>query len=168
MQDSEQTRKSQLSRVRSKGTKPERMIAALLLKFGARFDRNVSSLPGSPDIVIRGVKKAIFVHGCFWHRHGCKKSSTPKTNQNYWIPKFAKNVQRDRRVLAQLKRRGWIVIVLWECNLSDGRSLFKRLRRFLDQSAPLRRVKKRRVIAKAPIGEMQHNDVEASGVGKRF
>lgn len=166
MRDSEHTRKrQQLSRVRSKGTKPERMIAALLLKFGARFDRNVSSLPGSPDIVIRGVKKAIFVHGCLWHRHGCKKSSTPKTNQNYWIPKFARNVQRDRRVLAQLRRRGWLVLILWECKLSDGKSLFQVLRRFLNQSAPLRRANKRRVIAKAPIGELQHNDVEASGVG---
>lgn len=168
MQDCEQSKKKQLSRVRSKGTKPERMIAALLLKFGARFDRNVGSLPGSPDIVIRGVKKAIFVHGCFWHRHGCKKSSTPKTNQNYWIPKFARNVQRDRKVVAQLKRRGWLVLILWECKLSDGRSLLQRLRRFLNQPAPLRRVRKRRVLAKAPIDELLHNGFEASGVGKRF
>jgi DNA mismatch endonuclease (patch repair protein) len=168
MIESVQAKRCHLSKVKSKGTKPERMIAAVLMKLGARFDRNVASIPGSPDIVIRGVKKAIFVHGCFWHRHGCKKSSTPKTNQNYWIPKFARNVQRDRKVLAQLKRRGWIVLILWECKLSDGRSLFQMLRRFLNQAAPLRRVKKRRLLAKPPIGELQHNHVEASGVGKRF
>lgn len=163
-----QAKGGHLAKVKSKGTKPERMIAAVLMKLGAKFDRNVASIPGSPDIVIRGVKKAIFVHGCFWHRHGCKKSSTPKTNLNYWIPKFARNVQRDRKVLAQLKRRGWVVLILWECKLSDGRALFQSLRRFLNLAAPLRRVKKRRLAVKAPIGELHHNDDEASGVGKRF
>jgi DNA mismatch endonuclease, patch repair protein len=144
------------------------MIAAILKKLNVTFDMNVASLSGSPDFVIRGTKKVIFVHGCFWHRHGCKKSSTPKTNQNYWIPKFARNVKRDRKVVAQLKRRGWLVLVLWECKLSDGRTLFQVLRRFLNKSAPLRQPGKREVLAKAPLQRRRHNSGEASGVGSRF
>lgn len=168
LRDQKLNSKSHLARVRSKGTKPERMIAAILAKLGYRFFQNVSHLPGSPDFVMRDSKKLIFVHGCFWHRHGCRKSSTPKTNTDFWIRKFATNVKRDRRVIKLLKRRGWSVLVLWECKLSDGRSLFQVLRRFLNKSAPLQQERKLRTPAKAPTRRMRHNDVEASGVGKRF
>lgn len=126
-------RKNATSNVPSRRTRPERLVAAVLLKMGYRFKQNVASLPGTPDVVIEGTKKVIFVHGCFWHRHGCKKSSTPKTNTDFWIRKFARNVKRDRKVIGLLKRRGFEVLVLWECKLSDSRGLFKCLRRFIDR-----------------------------------
>lgn len=127
------------SNVPSKRTRPERLVAAVLLKMGYRFKQNVASLPGTPDVVIEGTKKVIFVHGCFWHRHGCRKSSTPKTNTDFWIRKFARNVKRDKKVIRLLKRRGFEVLVLWECKLSDSRGLFKCLRRFLTQRKTARR-----------------------------
>jgi DNA mismatch endonuclease (patch repair protein) len=133
-------KQGRMATMRSKRTRPERLVAAVLLKMGVRFQQNDASLPGSPDFVLDGTRKIIFVHGCFWHRHGCDKSSTPRTNRDYWIPKFARNVKRDRKVVAQLKRRGWLVLVLWECKLSDGRSLFQVLRRFMDKPDPNREV----------------------------
>lgn len=154
-----------MASVGSKRTRPERLVAAVLLKMGASFKQNVASLPGSPDFVIDGLKKAIFVHGCYWHRHGCSKSSTPKTNREYWIPKFARNVKRDRKVVAQLKRRGWLVLILWECKLSDAKSLFQVLRFFLDKSAVSKPVATMKIRAKSPIPKNPHNFVEASGVG---
>lgn len=162
------TPRNRMASVGSKRTRPERLVAAVLLKMGASFKQNVASLPGSPDFVIDGVKKAIFVHGCYWHRHGCSKSSTPKTNRDYWIPKFARNVKRDRKVVAQLKRRGWLVLVLWECKLSDGKSLFQVLRRFLNKTAPLRLARDRGDSGKALLQKKRHNLMEASGDGKRF
>ncbi len=123
--------RSRMGSIRSKKTKPERMIAAILVKLGVKFSCNVSTLPGSPDFLIHGTKKVIFVHGCFWHRHGCKKSSTPKTNTDFWIRKFARNVRRDRTVVARLKKTGWSVLTLWECKLCDSRGLFRILLSFL-------------------------------------
>lgn len=130
-----ETKHQFLSGVPSRSTKPERMIAAILTKLGYRFRQNVRSLPGSPDFVIRGRRKIIFVHGCFWHRHGCRKSTTPKTNTDFWIRKFASNVTRDRRVVSELRMRKWSVLILWECKLADGKSLFRVLLRFLYKPA---------------------------------
>ncbi len=113
------------------GTKPERLVAAILTRLGVRFKRNVRTLPGTPDFVLVGKQKIILVHGCFWHRHGCKKSSTPKTNTSFWIRKFARNVIRDRKVKAILKKRGWSVLILWECKMADRKSLIGLLRRFI-------------------------------------
>lgn len=135
---------NRIARVRSKRTRPERLVAAVLIKMGFRFSQNDSSLPGSPDFVMQGMKKVIFVHGCYWHRHGCSKSTTPKTNRDYWIPKFARNVKRDRKVVAQLKRRGWLVLILWECKLFDGRSLFQLLRRFMNNPDANRQAARRK------------------------
>jgi DNA mismatch endonuclease (patch repair protein) len=140
-----------IAKVRSKRTRPERQVAAVLLRMNTEFKQNVSSLPGSPDFVIEGMKKAIFVHGCYWHRHGCAKSKTPKTNRDYWIPKFARNVKRDRKVISQLKRHGWLVLVLWECKLPDVRSLFQVLRRFLSKPDLVRKAPRRRASVKAPF-----------------
>ncbi len=129
---------SRMGSIRSKKTKPERMIAAILVKLGVKFSCNVRTLPGTPDFVIQGTKKIIFVHGCFWHRHGCKKSSTPKTNTDFWIRKFAKNVRRDRAVVARLRRSGWSVLTLWECKLCDSRGLFRVLLSFLGRRSSKR------------------------------
>lgn len=121
-----------MSRVRKKNTKPEVLVRQLLHTMGYRFRLYYRNLPGTPDIVFPGRKKVIFVHGCFWHRHsGCKKTTTPKTRQAFWTAKFASNVVRDARKLAQLHELGWATMVVWECEM-HGADLQKRLRKFLE------------------------------------
>lgn len=110
-------------------TKPELIVRSLLHSFGLRFRLHRKSLPGSPDIVLSKHHTAIFVHGCFWHRHpGCKYATTPKTRQEFWIPKFEGNVARDARKEAQLQELGWRVLIVWECETKDLVALSVRLR----------------------------------------
>lgn len=120
-----------MSRVASKHTKPERLVRSLLHRLGYRFTVNGpknKSLPGRPDIVFPSRKIALFVHGCFWHRHpGCKTATTPKSNTAYWNAKFARNVERDRQTEAALQQKGWQVIVVWECELKQLELLAARL-----------------------------------------
>lgn len=100
----------------------------LLHALGLRFRLHRRDLPGSPDIVLPGYRKVIFVHGCFWHRHlGCRYATTPKTRQDYWVPKFAANVERDARKQAQLEELGWHVLVVWECETKTKDALGRRL-----------------------------------------
>lgn len=109
-------------------TKPEVMVRKVLHRLGFRFRINQKSLPGSPDIVLAKHKRAIFVHGCFWHRHlGCRYSTTPKTRQEYWLPKFDANMERDARKTAELEAMGWRVLVIWECETKDLGVLEKRV-----------------------------------------
>jgi DNA mismatch endonuclease, patch repair protein len=112
-----------MSRVPGKNTKPERIARSLLHQLGYRFTVNGpknKKLPGKPDIVLPKYKTALFIHGCFWHRHaGCKSASTPQTNTEYWLPKFERNVARDRDNQRDLKALGWQVIVIWECELKN-------------------------------------------------
>lgn len=104
--------------IRSKDTLPERMLRSELHKRGYRFRLHLASLPGKPDIVFSRYKTVIFVHGCFWHRHlGCKRNSMPKSNQSFWIEKFNANCERDCEDAQSLKRLGWKVITLWECEI---------------------------------------------------
>jgi DNA mismatch endonuclease (patch repair protein) len=99
-------------------TRPERMLQSSLRILRLRFSKNSHDLPGSPDIVFRVSRVAAFVHGCFWHRHkGCSLATTPASNIGYWRAKFAANVERDRRKLSELKRLGWKVIVVWQCEI---------------------------------------------------
>jgi DNA mismatch endonuclease (patch repair protein) len=106
-----------MSRVRSKHTKPELIIRSLLHRAGFRFSIR-SKLPGSPDIVLPKYKTAIFVHGCFWHRHEhCAKARMPSSNQDYWRKKFAANTARDQAVRQVLEQRQWRVLILWECEI---------------------------------------------------
>lgn len=122
---------TRMTAVRSQNTSPERCVRRWLSEMGLRYRLNRSDLPGKPDIVLAKRKKAIFVHGCFWHRHrGCKRATTPARNVALWHEKFAGNVRRDRRNVNALRRVGWSVLVLWECQLENGRAL-NRLRRFL-------------------------------------
>jgi len=112
------TRSRIMRAVRSKHTGPERQVRKLLWELGYRY-RLHRPLPGKPDISIAKRRKAIFVHGCFWHRHpGCAKSRLPKTRREYWIPKLRKNVHRDARAFKQLQSLGWDVLVIWACTLS--------------------------------------------------
>ena len=126
-----------MSRVKGRDTKPEMVVRRLLHGMGYRFRLQAKELPGRPDIVFRPRRKAIFVHGCFWHRHrrpDCRRGrSTPASRTEYWEAKFARNVTRDRRNERALRAAGWGVMVVWECQTKPAGldRLAGRLRRFL-------------------------------------
>lgn len=125
-------RSRRMARVKSKGTRPEMVVRRLLFSLGYRYRLHDRSLPGSPDIVFKRKKKAIFVHGCFWHRHdGCALARLPKSRLDFWIPKLEGNRERDARKLLQLKSLGWDAFVIWECELKDLNLLEKKLNGFL-------------------------------------
>ncbi|WP_421859818.1 very short patch repair endonuclease [Oceanicaulis sp.] len=119
--------------VKSKDTKPEMIVRRLAHALGYRFRLHRKDLPGSPDLVFVGRKKAIFVHGCFWHGHDCKRGSRqPKTNADYWRAKIGRNVSRDAASLQALDDQGWRALVIWECEMKDRTALAERLKGFLD------------------------------------
>ena len=107
-----------MSRIRSKYTSPEKKVRSLLHQMGYRFRIHVKSLPGQPDIVLPKYKKVIFVHGCFWHLHkGCRDGTIPKTGRKNWKEKLERNIKRDKLHVKNLKKLGWKVLVLWECEI---------------------------------------------------
>lgn len=106
---------ARMGRVRQTGTKPELVVRSLLTSLGHRFRVGRSGLQGSPDIVNASRRWVVFVHGCFWHRHGCKATTTPGRNREFWEAKFQRNVERDRRSIEALEALGYKVIVVWEC-----------------------------------------------------
>jgi DNA mismatch endonuclease (patch repair protein) len=107
-----------MRRVRSTDTTPERKVRSLLHKLGFRFRLQRRDLPGKPDIVLPKRRTVIFVHGCFWHRHpGCSRATTPSSSQEYWLPKFRRTIERDKKNQDELRRQGWNVIVVWECEV---------------------------------------------------
>jgi len=107
-----------MRQIKGKDTRIEVMVRHYLFQQGFRFRKNDKRYPGKPDIVLPKYKTAIFVHGCFWHRHeGCKYATNPKTREEYWTAKFARNVENDKKHKAELEALGWKVIVLWECEL---------------------------------------------------
>jgi DNA mismatch endonuclease (patch repair protein) len=121
-----------MSRIRGRNTTPELAVRKLLRKMGVGYRLHVRSLPGRPDIVMRGRKRIIEVRGCFWHRHrGCRFAYTPKSNGEFWAAKFAANVKRDRRNASSLRRSGWKVLGVWECETADVTVLAGRIDRFL-------------------------------------
>lgn len=123
-----------MSRVRSANTKPERAVRRLLHSLGYRFRLHRRDLPGRPDISFSAKRKAIEVRGCFWHQHPdprCAKATIPATRSEWWKAKLQSNVARDRRNEIALKERGWAVLVLWECELSNLDQLQERLKIFL-------------------------------------
>jgi DNA mismatch endonuclease (patch repair protein) len=101
--------------VRQRGTSPELVVRATLRALGHRFRSSNRDLPGSPDVANRRRRWAVFVHGCFWHRHGCKATTTPGRNREFWEAKFQRNIERDRRSLDALEALGYTVVVIWEC-----------------------------------------------------
>ncbi len=114
--------------IKSSGTGPEETVGRWLLSLRFKFFRNSGDLPGRPDFVIPRPKVAVFVHGCFWHGHGCSRGSRkPKTNSAYWTTKLAGNKKRDRRVVAQLRRIGWRTVIVWECHLGRPSARLKLL-----------------------------------------
>ncbi|MBE5858712.1 MAG: DNA mismatch endonuclease Vsr [Butyrivibrio sp.] len=107
-----------MSRIKGKDTKIEVEVRKYLFSKGYRFRKNDKRYPGKPDIVLPKYHVAIFVHGCFWHRHeGCKDATTPKTKTEFWLEKFDKNVKNDQIKQEKLRELGWKVIVIWECEL---------------------------------------------------
>ena len=112
------TRSYNMSRIKSKDTKPEELVRKYLFSKGLRYRKNDNRYPGHPDIVLPRYKTVVFVHGCFWHRHdGCRYSTTPSSNVDYWTDKFRKNKERDQKEQQQLKELGWRTIIIWECQL---------------------------------------------------
>lgn len=111
-------RSRNMSRIRGKDTKPELLLRSMLHAAGFRFRLHHTGLPGRPDIVLPRYRTAIFVHGCFWHRHsGCRYATTPKTRQAFWEEKFHTTIARDKENVKQLHLAGWQVITVWECEL---------------------------------------------------
>ena len=123
-----------MRRVRSRDTGPERVVAAALDELGVAFRAHAEELPGTPDFVVEEAAWVLFVHGCFWHGHGCARGSrVPKRNRRYWVEKVARNRRRDRRVARRLRALGWSVWTVWECELKGG-ALPARVRRRLIES----------------------------------
>jgi DNA mismatch endonuclease (patch repair protein) len=126
-------RSALFSRVRQKGTTPEMIVQEMLQRLGHAHSTNVRGIPGSPDIVASDHTLAVFVHGCYWHRHpGCRATTTPKRNAEFWLDKFATNVQRDRRKARELKKLGYRVMTVWECQ-TKTETKRTRLERRLDR-----------------------------------
>jgi DNA mismatch endonuclease (patch repair protein) len=126
-------RSAQMARVRGRDTKPEMRVRSALHAAGLRFRLHAKKLPGRPDMVFPGRRVAVFVHGCFWHRHpdpDCKLARLPKSRLDFWLPKLEGNRARDERVKAQLKGLGWKVIEVWECQSKpeDLRKIVNRIR----------------------------------------
>ena len=122
-----------MSRVRGKDTQPEMVVRRLAHRLGYRFRLHLRDLPGSPDLVFPGRRKVVFVHGCYWHRHGCKKTTTPKSNTQFWQKKFDDNVKRDQKNLDDLANRGWDAMVVWQCQTRQIDDLAERLLDFLGE-----------------------------------
>lgn len=118
---SRELRSRNMARIPSKNTKPEETVRKYLFRQGFRYRKNVSKLPGKPDIVLSKYKTVVFVNGCFWHAHeGCRWFVPPKSNREFWQKKFSYNVERDKHNYQKLEDLGWRVIIIWECEIRHG------------------------------------------------
>jgi DNA mismatch endonuclease (patch repair protein) len=125
-----------MSHIRSKNTKPEIIVRSLLHRMGYRFRIHQKNLPGKPDIVLAKYKTIIFIHGCFWHRHkGCKRCTTPSTNQKYWLPKLGRNIVKDKLNKKLLKKNGWLPIIVWECEIKKLDRLAGKINKLLKKQS---------------------------------
>jgi DNA mismatch endonuclease (patch repair protein) len=122
-----------MSSVRTKHTGPEVVVRKLLHSLGYRYSLHRSDLPGKPDLAFPARRKAIFVHGCYWHGHGCRWGKLPKSKLDYWAPKIAANRARDVKKRAELKRAGWRTMVVWQCQLRKLAAAEAKMRAFLDR-----------------------------------
>lgn len=117
-----EVRSYNMSRIRSTNSKPEEMVRKYLFSKGLRYRKNVKTLPGKPDIVLKKYKTVVFVNGCFWHGHeNCKYFVMPKSNTDYWDEKIRRNVERDVSTYKKLSELGWNIIIVWECELKKGK-----------------------------------------------
>ena len=130
-------RSANMRAIKGRDTKPEILIRSMLHRMGFRFRLHAKDLAGRPDVVFRRRRKAIFVHGCFWHRHqGCSKAYRPKSRADFWNAKLDANRQRDLRVQTALSELGWSILVVWECEAVDSEHLRNNLRRFVELGEP--------------------------------
>lgn len=127
-------RSARMSRIKGKNTKPEMKVRKLVHSLGFRYRLHRADIPGKPDIVFSKRRKVIFVHGCFWHRHGdsgCSLARMPKSRLEFWGPKLERNAQRDRENLDELTAKGWESLVVWECELRKMDALTDKIVEFL-------------------------------------
>jgi DNA mismatch endonuclease (patch repair protein) len=123
-----------MQRIKTKDTKPERVVRSALHHLGFRFRLHRKTLPGKPDIVLPRLRKLILVHGCFWHGHpGCRAAARPTTKVEFWNEKLDANIRRDREQIAGLEELGWSVLVLWECETEKPELLLDKLQEFLSK-----------------------------------
>jgi DNA mismatch endonuclease (patch repair protein) len=128
-------RSALMSRVRSKDTKPELLVRSMIHRMGFRYRLHSTNLAGRPDLVFAGRKKIVFVHGCFWHGHNCRAGrNRPASRITYWNAKLERNMRRDRSNSARLRRQGWSVLAVWECQVRENDHLARRLKSFLEDS----------------------------------
>ncbi len=129
---SPERRSALMARVKSTNTKPELVVRSIAHRLGYRFRLHKRDLPGTPDLVFPRLRVAIFVHGCFWHRHeNCSKASMPGTRVFFWKAKFQRNVARDAAARHALKRQGWRVLTIWECHLKNVPTTERKIEKFL-------------------------------------
>ncbi|MDT2022828.1 DNA mismatch endonuclease Vsr [Methylocella sp. CPCC 101449] len=122
-----------MSRIKARDTTPELRVRRIAHSLGLRFRLHVKNLPGTPDLVFPRRSAAIFVHGCFWHRHkGCKKATMPKSHEEFWQTKFKLNVERDERAIRELEISGWRTLIIWQCQTRDPTDLRQILIEFFD------------------------------------
>lgn len=118
-----------MSRIKGRDTKPELLVRSVLHRLGYRFRLHSKNLPGRPDVVLARHRIVVFVHGCFWHRHPhCRYAYTPRSNVSFWTTKFEQNVARDSETYRALRKEGWRVVVVWECQAKDAKSVIARLK----------------------------------------
>lgn len=130
---SREQRSERMSRVKGKDTKPEMKVRRLIHRLGFRYRLHVADLPGKPDLVFAGKKSVIFVHGCFWHRHrGCPLCRMPKSKLDFWKSKLEGNRKRDSRNQQKLRKEGWRVLIVWECQLTNEETLTSTIVKFLE------------------------------------
>ena len=128
-------RKFCMSRIKSKNTQPEKIVRKILSRLGWRYRLHNTKLSGKPDIVISKIKTIFFINGCFWHQHkGCKWQSIPKTNIEYWSKKLRRNVEKQKEDIRILKKDGWKVNVIWECETKNENNLIKKLKKYCEPS----------------------------------
>lgn len=137
MTETAEQRRRIMRAVKGKDTGPEMLVRRLTHGLGYRYRLHAKELPGKPDMAFRPRKKVIFMHGCFWHGHQCKRGDrTPKNNRTYWKKKISRNRERDRENMEALRRQGWRALVVWECETKDVKQLAERIRSFLNHWQP--------------------------------
>jgi len=125
-------RSERMALIRNADTKPEMIVRRIVHGMGYRYRLHAKDLPGKPDLVFRSRKRVIFVHGCFWHQHGCRQYRQPRSNKSFWETKLARNKVRDAEIRRKLHSLGWREMVIWECQLKNETILRNRIKHFLD------------------------------------
>lgn len=152
-----------MASIRGRDTTPELVVRSTLHRLGFRFRIHTRTLPGSPDVVLAKHRAVIFVHGCFWHAHRCRAGrKAPKTNAAFWQAKRDGNRARDRRVVRALRRAGWRVLVLWECQLRDAARLERALRGFLGPATSRAKVTSSARASHRPVAAIRKGAAESS------